>query len=89
MLSQKLGQGASGLKKYQLHFGMLIIFKCLQSRIMKLGRISPCVSFDFYHLSKAEQLLFSGKLVWEPAAKEKNPKELKEQGLLLKPKAVT
>lgn len=65
-------------------------FKCSQSRMMKPGRISPHVSVDFYHLSKAEQLLFSGKLVWEPEGKEKkNPQELKDQGLLLKPKAVT
>lgn len=90
MLSQRLGQGTSGLKKYQLLSGMLIIFKCLQPRLMKPGRISPRVSFDFYHLSKTEQLLFSGKLVWEPEGKEKkNHQELKEQGLLLKPKAVT
>lgn len=84
LLSQRLGQGTSGLKKYQLHFGMLIIFKCLQSRIMKPGRISPRVSFDFYHLSKAEQLLFSGKLVWEPEGKEKKSPRIKRTGFTAK-----
>lgn len=80
VLSQRLGQGTSGLKKYQLHFGMPIIFKCLQSRIMKPGRISPHVSSDFYPLSKTEQLLFSGKLVREPERKEKKAPGIKRTG---------